>query len=131
MSTAALVVKELKSLASAKQAANLQRFFKTGAGDYAEGDIFLGVMVPKNRKIAKKYAELSLSEIKKLTDSDYHEVRFCGLLILVSQFEKAKTRALQKKYFDFFLIFFLIYPKKPMFFPPEKSKSCFPPPGGG
>ena len=67
MSTAALVVKELKSLASAKQAANLQRFFKTGAGDYAEGDIFLGVMVPKNRKIAKKYAELSLSEIKKLT----------------------------------------------------------------
>jgi len=68
-----------------------------------KGDIFLGVMVPKNRKIAKKYAELSLSEIKKLTDSDYHEVRFCGLLILVSQFEKAKTRALQKKYFDFYL----------------------------
>jgi 3-methyladenine DNA glycosylase AlkD len=103
MSTAALVIKELKSLASAKQAANLQRFFKTGAGDYAEGDIFLGVMVPQNRKIAKKYSDLPLSEIKKLTTSDYHEVRFCGLLILVSQFEKAKTRPLQKKYFDFYL----------------------------
>ena len=103
MSTAALVIKELRSVASPKQAANLQRFSKTGAGEYAEGDIFLGVMVPQNRKIAKRYAELSLSEIKKLTDSDYHEVRFCGLLILVSQFEKAKTRALQKKYFDFYL----------------------------
>jgi len=103
MSTAALVIKELKSLASAKQAANLQRFFKTGAGDYAEGDIFLGVMVPQNRKIAKKYSDLPLSEIKKLTTSDYHEVRFCGLLILVSQFEKAKTRPLQKRYFDLYM----------------------------
>ena len=103
MSTAALVIKELKSLASAKQAANLQRFFKTGAGDYAEGDIFLGVIVPQNRKIAKKYSDLPLSEIKKLTTSDYHEVRFCGLLILVSQFEKAKTRPLQKRYFDLYM----------------------------
>ena len=103
MNTASLVIKELKSLASAKQAANLQRFFKTGAGDYAEGDIFLGVMVPQNRKIAKKYADLPISEIKKLTDSDYHEVRFCGLLILVSQFERAKTRSLQKRYFDLYM----------------------------
>jgi len=103
MNTASLVIKELKSLASAKQAANLQRFFKTGAGDYAEGDIFLGVMVPQNRKIAKKYADLPISEIKKLTDSDYHEVRFCGLLILVSQFERAKTRPLQKRYFDLYM----------------------------
>ena len=103
MNTASLVIKELKSLASAKQAANLQRFFKTGAGDYAEGDIFLGVMVPQNRKIAKKYADLPISEIKKLTDSDYHEVRFCGLLILVSQFERTKTRPLQKRYFDLYM----------------------------
>ena len=103
MNTASLVIKELKSLASAKQAANLQRFFKTGAGDYAEGDIFLGVMVPQNRKIAKKYADLPISEIKKLTDSDYHEVRFFGLLILVSQFERTKTRPLQKRYFDLYM----------------------------
>jgi 3-methyladenine DNA glycosylase AlkD len=103
MSTALLVIKELKSLASAKQSANLQRFFKTAPGDYAEGDIFLGVMVPQNRKVAKKYSDLSLSEIKKLTDSDFHEVRFCGLLILVNQFERAKTRTLQKRYFDFYM----------------------------
>ena len=101
--SAQLVIKELKALAKPSKVRDLQRFFKTGPGDYAHGDIFLGVMVPQNRKIAKKYAELSLSEIKKLTDSDYHEVRFCGLLILVSQFEKAKTRTLQKKYFDFYL----------------------------
>jgi 3-methyladenine DNA glycosylase AlkD len=103
MSTALLVIKELKSLASAKQSANLQRFFKTAPGDYAEDDIFLGVMVPQNRKVAKKYSDLSLSEIKKLTDSDFHEVRFCGLLILVNQFERAKTRTLQKRYFDFYM----------------------------
>jgi 3-methyladenine DNA glycosylase AlkD len=103
MSTALLVIKELKSLASAKQSANLQRFFKTAPGDYAEGDIFLGVMVPQNRKVAKKYSDLPLSEIKKLIASDYHEVRFCGLLILVNQFERAKTRTLQKRYFDFYM----------------------------
>jgi hypothetical protein len=101
--SAQLVIKELKALAKPNKARDLQRFFKTGPGDYAHGDIFLGVMVPQNRKIAKKYADLSLSEIKKLIDSDFHEVRFCGLLILVSQFEKAKTRTLQKRYFDFYL----------------------------
>lgn len=101
--SALLLIKELKSKASSKQASNLQRFFKTGRGEYAEGDIFLGVMVPANRKIAKKYANLPLSEIQKLTNSIYHEVRFCGLLILVSQFEKANTQNLRKRYFDFYL----------------------------
>lgn len=101
--SALLVIKELKSKASSKQASNLQRFFKTGRGEYAEGDIFLGVMVPANRKIAKKYANLPLSKIQKLTNSIYHEVRFCGLLILVSQFEKANTQNLRKRYFDFYL----------------------------
>ena len=101
--SALLLVKELKSKASSKQARNMQRFFKTGLGDYAEGDVFLGVMVPTNRKIAKKYTELPLSEIKKLTNSDYHEVRFCGLLILIAQFEKAKNQNLRKRYFDFYL----------------------------
>ena len=90
--SAQLVIKELKALAKPNKARDLQRFFKTGPGEYAEGDVFLGVVVPQNRRIAKKYSDLSLSEIKKLIDSDFHEVRFCGLLILVSQFEHAKTR---------------------------------------
>jgi len=101
--SAQLVINELKALAKPNKARDLQRFFKTGPGEYAEGDVFLGVVVPQNRRIAKKYSDLSLSEIKKLIDSDFHEVRFCGLLILVSQFERAKTRTLQKRYFDFYL----------------------------
>jgi 3-methyladenine DNA glycosylase AlkD len=101
--SAQLVIKELKALAKPNKARDLQRFFKTGPGEYAEGDVFLGVVVPQNRRIAKKYSDLSLSEIKKLIDSDFHEVRFCGLLILVSQFERAKTHTLQKRYFDFYL----------------------------
>jgi len=101
--SAQLVIKELKALAKPNKARDLQRFFKTGPGEYAEGDVFLGVVVPQNRRIAKKYPDLSLSEIKKLIDSDFHEVRFCGLLILVGQFERAKTRTLQKRYFDFYL----------------------------
>jgi hypothetical protein len=90
------VVTELLSLASPAKAIDLQRFFKTGPGDYAEGDIFLGIVVPQTRVIAKRYSDLSLAEIKKLTKSKYHEVRFCGLLILVWQFEKAKSQLIVK-----------------------------------
>ncbi len=103
MGTAKDVIAEIKSLASSKKAKDLQRFFKTGPGQYAEGDIFLGVMVPQTRRIAKRYAALPLAEIKKLTESDFHEVRFCGLLILVSQFEKSKTKEIRKKLFDFYM----------------------------
>ncbi len=103
MGTAKDVIAEIKSLASSKKAKDLQRFFKTGPGQYAEGDIFLGVMVPQTRRIAKRFADLPLAEIKKLTESDFHEVRFCGLLILVSQFEKSKTKEIRKKLFDFYM----------------------------
>ena len=103
MATAKLVISELKSVANPKKAKDLQWFFKTGPGDYAEGDVFLGVMVPQNRTIAKKYKDLPLGEIKKLTVSIYHEVRFCGLLILVAQFEKAESKSLRKKLFYFYI----------------------------
>lgn len=103
MSSAKIVRNELQSIANPRKAIDLQRFFKTGPGDYAEGDLFLGIVVPKTRVIAKKYADLPLVEIKKLTQSDYHEVRFCGLLILVSQFEKAQSKAEQRRLFEFYL----------------------------
>ena len=103
MITAKNVIADLRSVANPKKAKDLQWFFKTGPGDYAEGDIFLGVMVPQNRIIAKKYKDLPIAEIKKLTESIYHEVRFCGLLILVAQFEKAQSRATQKRLFDFYI----------------------------
>ena len=97
------VAKELKLLASAGKAAELQRFFKTGPGDYAEGDIFLGVMVPQTRKIASKFAALRLTEISQLTKSDYHEVRLCGLIILTNQYKKSKALVEKKKLFNFYI----------------------------
>ena len=103
MSSASDVIKELRALANPRKATDLQRFFKTGPGDYAEGDIFLGIVVPKTRLVAKKYENLPLPEIKKLTQSIYHEVRFCGLLILVKQFEKSKSKSDQKRLFDFYI----------------------------
>ena len=103
MRTSKEVVSQLLSLASPRKALELQRFFKTGPGDYAEGDIFLGIVVPKTRIVAKKYSDLSIVEIKKLIESQYHEVRFCGLLILLAQFEKAKSRSEKKKLFEFYL----------------------------
>jgi 3-methyladenine DNA glycosylase AlkD len=103
MHSAKEVVTELLSLASPTKAIDLQRFFKTGPGDYAEGDVFLGIVVPQTRVIAKRYSDLSLAEIKKLTESKYHEVRFCGLLILVWQFEKAGNRAKAKILFDLYI----------------------------
>ena len=103
MNSAANVVSDLHRLANSRKATDLQRFFKTGPGDYAEGDIFLGIVAPKTRLIAKKYSDLSIVEIKKLTESKYHEIRFCGLLILVAQFEKAKSRSEEKRLFDFYI----------------------------
>jgi 3-methyladenine DNA glycosylase AlkD len=97
------VVNQLKLLASPGKAAELQRFFKTGPGDYAEGDIFLGVMVPQTRKIAANFSDLSSVEISKLTKSDFHEVRLCGLIITTNQFKKAKELSEKRTLFKFYL----------------------------
>ena len=97
------VLSELKKLASPGKATELQRFFKTGPGDYAEGDIFLGVVVPQTRKIAANHSGLSLTEIEKLTKSDFHEARLCGLIILCNQFKRLKNPADQKNLFDFYM----------------------------
>lgn len=97
------VVSALKSLASATKAAELQRFFKTGPGEYGEGDVFLGVMVPSTRKIASKFSDLSLTEISKLMKSDFHEARLCGLIILTNQYKKSKDLSQKKSYFEFYI----------------------------
>lgn len=101
--SAKLVISELKEFASVGKATELQRFFKTGPGDYAEGDLFIGVVVPQTRKIAARYKDLPLSEISKLTSSDIHEVRLCGLIILNNQFKKSKNSEEKKKFFNFYL----------------------------
>ena len=97
------VIEELESKASSVKASELQRFFKTGPGDYAEGDIFIGVMVPQTRAIASVYKDLDLIEIAKLTKSDFHEVRLCGLIILTNQYKKTKDIKVKKRLFDFYI----------------------------
>jgi len=97
------VIADLKELGSVGKATELQRFFKTSPGDYAEGDVFIGVVVPQTRKVAARYSDLDLTEIAKLTKSPIHEVRLCGLIILNNQFKKSKVLKEKKRLFDFYL----------------------------
>ena len=101
--SASLVITAIKSKSSAKQAKNAKHFFKTAKGEYGFGDIFIGVRVPVIRQIARKYQQLPLTEIEKLTSSKLHEVRLCGLVIITMQYKRAKSEAAQKRLFDFYL----------------------------
>src|SRR3990167_3226151 len=96
-----LVRKDLLKLANPEKANILQRFFKTGKGEYAEGDVFLGISVPEQRKIAMRFKILDLSDIQKLLESKIHEERLVALLILVEQYKKANDLT-KKKIFDFY-----------------------------
>ena len=80
---------ELKKAGSKKDAEILQWFFKTGKGEYGEGDKFLGIRVPKIREIAKKNKTLTSEEINKALKSKFHEERLCALLILVERYSRA------------------------------------------
>ena len=83
------VRRELQSLSDPKKAKVMQRFFKTGPGEYGEGDVFLGVTVPNSRQVAKKFGLLSLDDVKTLLYSDVHEERLAALLILVQKYASA------------------------------------------
>ncbi|HZJ40756.1 MAG TPA: DNA alkylation repair protein [Candidatus Saccharimonadales bacterium] len=93
----------LNSLADEKQAAILQRFFKTGPGEYGEGDIFLGITVPVQREVAKKYQSVPLSVVSQLLKSKIHEYRLVGLLILIKKYEAADNQLLKQEIFDFYV----------------------------
>ena len=90
--TATQVVDHLQSLGDQRQAQHLMRFFKCEPGAYGHGDKFLGIKVPETRKVAKQCKALTLSEVARLLDSEWHEVRLCGLLVLVAQFEAQCTK---------------------------------------
>ncbi len=95
------IKKELKRLADPDRAKILQRFFKTGKGQYGEGDIFLGIKVPEQRKIAKKYAGVTIKELQNLLSSRYHEHRLTSLLILVIKYAQSDDSG-KKKIADFY-----------------------------
>ena len=94
MVTAKEIISYMESLRNEEQRRVLMRFFKTGPGDYGEGDEFLGLKVPQTREVVKAAKDLPLSEIPVLLMSKWHEVRLCGLLILVAKFEKLATKRL-------------------------------------
>jgi len=96
------IVKELKKYSNPEKAKILQGFFKTGKGQYGEGDIFLGIVVPNQRLVAKKFIGSDLESLKKLLDSKIHEYRLTAVLILTYQFPKADKK-LQKKIYGFYL----------------------------
>lgn len=92
---------DLRQLIDPEKAKILPRFFKTGKGQYGEGDKFLGVTVPSIRSLVKKYHQVELEVVTKLIKSPWHEERMLGLLILVKKFESQKLEV--KKIYDLYL----------------------------
>jgi 3-methyladenine DNA glycosylase AlkD len=100
------LIKELKKYASPARQKSNQWFFKTGPGQYGEGDQFMGVRVPHIRLVAKEFLDLSFVEIAKLIKSPIHEIRLVAIVVLVEKNKlarKAEDKILQKKILDFYL----------------------------
>jgi len=95
----------VKAQANPEKAIHAQRFFKTGPGEYGEGDLFLGLSNPQVRAIVKAFKkELHLTDLATLINNKYHEIRLTGLLLLVELFKQAeKNSAQQKKIVDYYL----------------------------
>ena len=92
--TAKEIIRYMESLRNEEQRRVLMGFFKTGPGEYGEGDEFLGLKVPQTREVVRAAKDLPLSEVPVLLMSRWHEVRLCGLLIMVDMFEKQATKRL-------------------------------------
>ncbi len=93
--TAREITDYMETLLNEEQRRVLMRFFKTGAGEYGEGDKFLGLKMPQTREVVRAVAkDFPLKEVPELLLSKWHEVRLCGLLILVDKFERLATKRL-------------------------------------
>jgi 3-methyladenine DNA glycosylase AlkD len=99
---ASFILNELLSVADPDKAAFLSRFFKCGPGQYAEGDVFLGIKVPVVRNVAKHNFDTSLTELQELLKSKYHEARLCAFVIAAMQFKKAAEEQ-RSRIYSFFL----------------------------
>lgn len=99
------LIQGVMALGDAAQAENISRFFKTGVGEYGEGDRFLGIKVPVTRSVVKEYwKECSWDDLEECLASEWHEVRLAGLLALVQRFHHAKKDpAEQQRCVDFYL----------------------------
>lgn len=98
------ILEALNDLLTQEKAEFLPRFFKTGKGEYAEGDQFIGVAVPDSRKIAKHFSlTTNLADIQEIIQSEYHEMRLVALLILIQKFEKSKVKNEQEQIIHFYL----------------------------
>ena len=96
------IQRRLQKIGNKKHAAVSQRFFKTGSGEYGEGDIFIGIRVPVLRKLVKEYKDLPVSEIKILLRSPIHEERLLAILLFVRKFEKGDGD-IKKDIYDLYL----------------------------
>ncbi|MDD5696629.1 MAG: DNA alkylation repair protein [Candidatus Pacebacteria bacterium] len=97
------IKKELRKKQDKENARNLGRFFKTGKGEYGEGDVFLGIKVPEQRKTAKEFfKEASFKDLKELLWSEIHEFRLTALIILVEKYKRADTSG-KERIFNFYI----------------------------
>lgn len=92
------VIDELAKYENPSDAEFLQRFFKTGRGQYGEGDVFIGLRVPRSRKVARQFIDLSLHETEQLLESPIHEHRLVALIILTMQIKKADANKAKEIY---------------------------------
>src|SRR3989338_290906 len=97
-----LIKKDLQKHANAECAKLLSRYFKTGKGEYGEGDVFLGVKVGPQREISKKYVNLTLKDLQELLSSKIHEYRLVSIFILIDKYKKADEKG-KKEIADFYL----------------------------
>ena len=96
MQTSSDVIKELSKYADPDKASFFPKFFRTGKGEYGEGDKFIGVTVPNQRKLAKKFRDIDFKELRKLIKSPIHEHRLVSLLILVLKYERGDYKDKEK-----------------------------------
>jgi 3-methyladenine DNA glycosylase AlkD len=101
--SASIALSELKAFGKKSRVSDLARFYKTGPGEYAEGDLFLGGTVPQTRSVANSYKNLEFAEVQKLFNSPFHEARLCAAIILNLKFKAARSSQERKRIFDFYL----------------------------
>jgi 3-methyladenine DNA glycosylase AlkD len=98
------IIESLKTLANPEKAIFLPKFFKTGPGQYGEGDKFLGVIVPEQRQVAKhNWKIVNMEDLEMLIQNPFHEIRLTAIFMLVEKYQKSKTQSDKELYVDFYL----------------------------